>query len=493
MADGDSGARLSLRGLLASGKRAAAGVRDALQDLADDDDDDERDDEASGAEDDDGVVASLFRSRAEVRNGGIDKSAADRTIRADAAAPQALPELHRLVESQAQPPLSESALAALDAKPSSAADAFTPADEVEARAATERATEAHEATAERVADPMAPEQATAIAAAVDAAVRRAERRLLGEWSGLQFAVESALSAELAALEEELSIEREMRLAVCAREASWAAANDRLRLEAAQRDADAAVREAERGEALRAELVRLRDKVGAQAAQLQERERLLDDLAAAAEQGDAVTWRARAELAQSEVSQLKARLRAMAAEHEPQLQRATAERDEATATAQALAQQLEEARAVARGAEGQLSRLSGALQLHVAEADELAAKLREAHSRLALSVDRQVARSWVVTFVENYASRSSSHQGYARQRELLEMMAAWWSFSAEDRIRVGLAETTDALHTPNESLGERWTKFLHREADGIDGALANGSPAPRLDRSASAAGAARLGG
>jgi len=210
------------------------------------------------------------------------------------------------------------------------------------------------------------------------------------------------------------------------------------------------REEHNGTALRAEVILLRERCHAQQTQLSLRERMLDDLAASAGSGDAVTWRAKAELAQHDVVQLRAQLRARELEHQPVLERAIAERDTALDRGVELAKEMDQVRLIARASEGQLSRLSGALQLHVAEAEELASKLSDAHRRLGASIDRQVARSWVVNFVENYAGASRSPT--ASQRELLEMMAAWWLFSAEDRIRVGLDETSDALHTPHESLG-----------------------------------------
>mmetsp|Transcript_16935 Transcript_16935/g.42304 ORF Transcript_16935/g.42304 Transcript_16935/m.42304 type:complete len:199 (-) Transcript_16935:8-604(-) len=135
--------------------------------------------------------------------------------------------------------------------------------------------------------------------------------------------------------------------------------------------------------------------------------MLDDLAASAGSGDAVTWRAKAELAQHDVVQLRAQLRARELEHQPVLERAIAERDTALDRGVELAKEMDQVRLIARASEGQLSRLSGALQLHVAEAEELASKLSDAHRRLGASIDRQVARSWVVNFVENYAGASRS--------------------------------------------------------------------------------------
>lgn len=338
--------------------------------------------------------------------------------------------------------------------PSSQAAALAPA-QAAAPSEPSRATVAPAALA--AAAPAAEDPPPASA---EEAVRAAERRLLGEWSGLQFAVESTLAVELAGLEAELSVEREMRGALCAREAEWAGRCDQLRTEAAQREAEAARAADASAEARRAEVGALRARVGGLQAQLGERERMLDELNAQAGHGDVTTWRARAELSQGEAAQLRARLGRLEAEHVPRLQRARAERDEALEAARLLGAQLAEARGAALGAEGQLSRLSGALQLHVAQADELGAQLAAAEERLRGCVDRQVARSWVVTFLEH----SSRRGGSARQKELLGLMAEWWAFSPEDKMRAGLAPSADALHTPHESLGERWSEFLHREAE-----------------------------
>jgi hypothetical protein len=229
--------------------------------------------------------------------------------------------------------------------------------------------------------------------------------------------------------------------------------------------------------LRAELAALRERAAAQQLQLQLRERMLDDLSSAAGAADeAVTWRARAELAQAESAQLRAKLGEQREQHAPALAAARADADAAAARADALARELDGVRANGAAVEGQISRLSTALQLHVAEADELSAKLADARLQLRGSVDRQVARSWVVNFVENYAP------GSAAGHELLEMMAGWWEMTAEDRIRVGLAETTDALHTPNETIAERWVKFLNR---GAEDAIGFAEPGAKLaDSSAS---------
>ncbi|KAG8460443.1 hypothetical protein KFE25_013093 [Diacronema lutheri] len=455
-------------GLLDRGaQRAADRVLNALQDLADDDEDNGSDtDEPSDGDEPVGRYGVDGRRGFDAARAAVGARAG---AGADATADAAWPRAPSPIKRSTVPP-----------------DAAADAPHVDERVASpppdagggDAPAVAHGASAG------ADEVSLSEASAVEAAVRRAQRALLTEWSGAQFAAETALTTEIGALEFELDLEREIRRGLSAREASWAALHDRLRIEAAQREADAARREGASADALRDEVVALRARALAQQAALRERDLMLDELASSAAQGDAVTWRARAELAQSEVAELKARARALADEHEPELARARLERADALARVRALEADLEGVRAVARGAEGQLARLSGALHLHVAEADELAGRLREAEARLANAVDRQVARSWVVNFVESAAARGGlSAQGAgARRRELLEMMAAWWDFTAEDRIRVGLVGTADALLDPRESLGERWGQFLDRESEGGGGSVWHAPPAPRLDRS-----------
>lgn len=333
--------------------------------------------------------------------------------------------------------------------------------------------------------------------AVDDAVRRAQRRLLQEWSGMQFTVESTLAAELAELEAECATEREVRAAVVEREASWAAANDRLRHEAAQREAAAR-------DAMSGELDELRGRVVSLQEQLRARDRMLDDLnllgggsgagsggagGAGGDGEDGVTWRARAELAQAEAASLRERARALEVSHAPALAAARAERDASQQRCATLERELEQAQLIARGAEGQLARLSSALQVHVAEADEQRAALRAATRRAGDAIDRRVARSWVVTFVE--------HAHTPRRNEILELMANWWEFTAEDRVRVGLDETNDALYTPNESIADRWVKFLNAEADGAEAGGPAARPRPQTlqgdgVRAGAAGGTAKVG-
>ena len=69
------------------------------------------------------------------------------------------------------------------------------------------------------------------------------------------------------------------------------------------------------------------------------------------------------------------------------------------------------------------------------------------------VEKGVARSWVVNFVENRE----------RRPEFLRLMASWWDFSEGDLIRVGLAEELppEPGLSPDATLTEAFAHFLER--------------------------------
>ena len=77
------------------------------------------------------------------------------------------------------------------------------------------------------------------------------------------------------------------------------------------------------------------------------------------------------------------------------------------------------------------------------------------------VEKGVARSWLVNFVENRE----------RRPEFLRLMASWWEFSEGDLIRVGLAEELppEPGLSPDATLTEAFAHFLERH-EGEDAEL-----------------------
>ena len=77
------------------------------------------------------------------------------------------------------------------------------------------------------------------------------------------------------------------------------------------------------------------------------------------------------------------------------------------------------------------------------------------------VEKGVARSWLVNFVENSE----------RRPEFLRLMASWWEFSEGDLIRVGLAEELppEPGLSPDATLTEAFAHFLERH-EGEDAEL-----------------------
>ena len=99
---------------------------------------------------------------------------------------------------------------------------------------------------------------------------------------------------------------------------------------------------------------------------------------------------------------------------------------------------------------------------------------------ASHVEKAVARSWVVNYVEAGAGPHGE--------ELLQLMAEWWEFTPEDRLRVGLLDgmphpSCEALLTPLEYMSVlRVTgAAVAEDADAceIRGALTGGRVAPVL--------------
>ena len=97
--------------------------------------------------------------------------------------------------------------------------------------------------------------------------------------------------------------------------------------------------------------------------------------------------------------------------------------------QAAQRALAEKDAVQKHMEAQVVRLSEAFNRQVEERDDLQSHLEAAEMKARQMVEKGVARSWVVNFVENRE----------RRPEFLRLMASWWEFSEGDLLRVGLAE------------------------------------------------------
>ena len=107
------------------------------------------------------------------------------------------------------------------------------------------------------------------------------------------------------------------------------------------------------------------------------------------------------------------------------------------------------------------RLSEAFNRQVEERDDLQSDLEAAEMKRRQMVEKGVARSWVVNFVENRE----------RRPEFLRLMAAWWEFSEGDLIRVGLAEELppEPGLSPDATLTEAFAHFLERH-EGEDAEL-----------------------
>ena len=142
-------------------------------------------------------------------------------------------------------------------------------------------------------------------------------------------------------------------------------------------------------------------------------------------------------------------------------RRAAEAARACAEARAEAAAEAEAAAAARGAESeavivsqqaQLSRLSEGFNNQVEES--LAAR-RQLDASSAEKVDKAVARSWIVNYVET----AREHDG--ARRDLLRLMSEWWEFTDADRLRVGLGDEAPprVAAPPDASLSDAFTSYL----------------------------------
>lgn len=138
------------------------------------------------------------------------------------------------------------------------------------------------------------------------------------------------------------------------------------------------------------------------------------------------------------------------------QAAADEAEAALAAAEAKAERAEVAR---RQMEAQLVRLSEGFNRQVEEVAELHTKVERARAAARGMVEKEVARSWIVNFVENTGRRG----------ELLRLMASWWDFSEGDLLRCGLLDEPPPPVDvgPDAGITEQFAAFLDREGHSGD--------------------------
>ena len=198
-----------------------------------------------------------------------------------------------------------------------------------------------------------------------------------------------------------------------------------------------------------------------------RDALLDDddadsansSALGAERALRVEWMARAQVSEEEA----ARLRAAAAAASDARAAAEARAEQASeAAAEAMrdcAARLERAAASEAAASARAAAEGEAAGAHAARAASVSDALSRLEARQSEMVDKREARSWLVNFVENPPRRD----------ELLRLLAEWWDFSPEDRLRVGLLDAPPPHAPPaarrGDSLVSAFATFLEAEAGG----------------------------
>ena len=170
-------------------------------------------------------------------------------------------------------------------------------------------------------------------------------------------------------------------------------------------------------------------------------------------------RALAAMAQSEHRAAEARrlhdeLRELKLSHAAELLRTETKVAEAEAALASQQQSTAAHESVVRALQGQLVRLSEGFNKQVEEVFALQQQLQAAK---ASTVDKAIARSWVVNYVESGNT--------ARGDEMLQLMAEWWDFSEADMQRVGL---TNAPHPEREyrsglSWSDAFATFLDDQA------------------------------
>ena len=176
---------------------------------------------------------------------------------------------------------------------------------------------------------------------------------------------------------------------------------------------------------------------------------------------------------AEVARLQQELGDLKAAHASEQRSAEERACEAEAAAAEAKARLAAHDGVVHSLEGQLVRLSEGFNKQVEEVITLQQQL---HTAKAATVDKAVARSWIVNYVESGNS--------ARGEEMLRLMAEWWQFGEADLQRVGLSA---APHPEREyRTGLSWTDafatFLDEEAQADE---PHARPAPRSPSSARA--------
>lgn len=194
-------------------------------------------------------------------------------------------------------------------------------------------------------------------------------------------------------------------------------------------------------------------------ELARRDALQDDFGSEAELAEqarqVAEWAARCRLKEAEVARLRDEGEAAQRQFEPQLRRQRARADEAEAALAAAQKQISAQAAVQRHMEAQVVRLSEAFNRQVEERDEVQAGLEASRREQHQMVEKGVARSWIINFVENVDHR----------HEFLQLMANWWEFSEEDLLRVGLADDQPPQPdlSPDATLTEAFANYLERRA------------------------------
>ena len=194
-----------------------------------------------------------------------------------------------------------------------------------------------------------------------------------------------------------------------------------------------------------------------------RDAMVDEYGAESErlevQAERGAWVAKVELLEQQLATTKTELGAARRQHEPKLRRESSRADEAEAALAAAEAKAERAEVARRQMEAQLVRLSEGFNRQVEEVAELHTKVERARAAARGMVEKEVARSWIVNFVENTGRRG----------ELLRLMASWWDFSEGDLLRCGLLDEPPPPVDvgPDAGITEQFAAFLDREGHSGD--------------------------
>ena len=227
---------------------------------------------------------------------------------------------------------------------------------------------------------------------------------------------------------------------------------------AQRSARASARQqaAAACAALEEQVSELQDEIARRDAMVDEYGAESERLEVQAERG---AWVAKVELLEQQLATTKTELGAARRQHEPKLRRESSRADEAEAALAAAEAKAERAEVARRQMEAQLVRLSEGFNRQVEEVAELHTKVERARAAARGMVEKEVARSWIVNFVENTGRRG----------ELLRLMASWWDFSEGDLLRCGLLDEPPPPVDvgPDAGITEQFAAFLDREGHSGD--------------------------